>query len=540
LRWTHLPLLPQGAHHVRSALKCDHQSPQATRTRSGRLVARDSSNVDVYGRTRSEHVADGDSDSEGEEAVVKVYTVHSGQDPSSPWVNKMQEESSGSGFAIEHNGLKCILTNAHVVSDAAYVEVRQAGDARKIMATRIKVAHQCDLALLHVADEAFWQGIQPLVFGHMPSLQDEVSVVGYPEGGEGIAITQGVVSRIEVTEYAHSGAALLAVQIDAAINPGNSGGPVFDDNKNVIGVAFQNQATSQNIGYIIPVTIIQHFLDDVDPEDPSRCCGFCGLGIFWQELENPQLRSYLNLSADCTGVLIRGILPLAPAFELLRSGDIITSVDGHSIANDATFSVGYQERLSLQHLIHLKFPGEKVAVSLLRDGKELELLVPVKPLERLVPGTIYDDPQPYFIYGGLAFMPLSSTYLHEWGDDWRSHAPHELIELALAGLPTKSGERPVILCRSFPAERTAGYSVHVDRRIVAVNGQPVLNIYQMYDLVQKLHASRSHIVFELQYVGCNALIVAETSTAEAVTKEVLNTYRIPAAASSDLLERKQT
>jgi len=332
---------------------------------------------------------------------------------------------------------------------------------------------------------------------------------------------------------------LLAVQIDAAINPGNSGGPVFDEDKRVIGVAFQNQASSQNIGYIIPVPIIQHFLEDVNPEDPSRCCGFCGLGIFWQDLENPQLRSYLGLSVDCTGVFIRGILPLAPAFEQLRCGDIIKTIDGQPIANDATFSVGHQERLSLQHLIHLKFPGEKVDLSLLRDSNELELSVPVAPLERLVPETIYDDPQPYFIYGGLAFMPLSTPYLQEWGDDWRSHAPHELVELVLAGLPTKPDERPVILCRSFPAERTAGYSVHVDRRIATVNGQPVLNINQMYDLVQKLDASETHVVFELQYVGCNALIVVETSTAEAVTKEVLNTYRIPAAASSDLLQRMQ-
>jgi len=502
-------------------------------------VARGTTNVDFYGRTRSEHAAGDDSDSEGDEAVVKVYTVHSNQDPSSPWVNKMQEESSGSGFAIEHNGSKCILTNAHVVADAAYVEVRQAGEARKFMATRVKVAHECDLALLHVAEEAFWDGIQPLAFGNMPSLQDEVSVVGYPEGGEGIAITQGVVSRIEVTNYAHSSAALLAVQIDAAINPGNSGGPVFDEDKNVIGVAFQNQERSQNIGYIIPVPIIQHFLDDVNPEDPTRCCGFCGLGIFWQDLENPQLRSYLGLSVNCTGVLIRGMLSLAPSFALLRIGDIIETIDGHPIASDGTFSVGYQERLSLQHLVHLKFPGEKINLSLLRDGKELELSVPVKPLERLVPGTIYDDPQPYFIYGGLAFMPLSIPYLHEWGDDWLSQAPHELIELALSGLPKKPNERPVILCRCFPAGRTAGYSVHVDRRILTVNGQPVLNIYQMYDLVQKLHESETHVVFEVQYVGSNALIVADTSTAEAVTKEVLNTYRIPAAASTDLLQRKK-
>merc|ERR1719464_2203530 len=96
----------------------------------------------------------------------------------------------------------------------------------------------------------------------MPSLQDEVSVVGYPEGGEGVAITQGVVSRIGIQSYAHSGASLLAIQIDAAINPGNSGGPALDAKRQCVGVAFQSlkDGDTENIGYVIPAEVIEHFI----------------------------------------------------------------------------------------------------------------------------------------------------------------------------------------------------------------------------------------------------------------------------------------
>ena len=92
--------------------------------------------IDVYGRLSSDF---GDVTSE---PVVKVYTAYSSQHPAMPWTNKAQEEATGSGFSIRHDGAMCIVTNAHVVADATYVEVRKAGDARKYVARRLKVAHE--------------------------------------------------------------------------------------------------------------------------------------------------------------------------------------------------------------------------------------------------------------------------------------------------------------------------------------------------------------------------------------------------------------
>ena len=264
--------------------------PRGVRCRAPLAVAEDTpaglsdepQTVDIYGRVLACDTDPEDADCVPSEPVVKVYSVHSSQNPMMPWSNKAQEESTGSGFSIRHDGRLCVLTNAHVVADATYVEVRKAGDARKYVATRVKLSHECDLATLSVEDDRFWEGVEPLSFGSMPSLQDEVAVVGYPEGGEGVSITQGVVSRIEIQRYVHSGTSLLAIQIDAAINPGNSGGPAIDASGDVIGVAFQNQQESQNIGYVIPVPTIHHFLEDSKPGLPQECAGFCSLGIFWQ------------------------------------------------------------------------------------------------------------------------------------------------------------------------------------------------------------------------------------------------------------------
>jgi len=97
----------------------------------------------------------------------------------------------------------------------------------------------------------------------MPAILDDVLVFGFPEGGESISVTKGIISRIEVTRYTHSLLDMLALQIDAAINSGNSGGPIIKNGK-IVGVAMQSMKDAENIGYVIPTPIIDHFLKDLD------------------------------------------------------------------------------------------------------------------------------------------------------------------------------------------------------------------------------------------------------------------------------------
>ena len=156
------------------------------------------------------------------------------------------------------------------------VRVRRHGESKKHTARVLHIGHECDLALLTVDDRSFFDGIQPLIFGGVPQLQRSVICLGYPIGGDNISVSKGVVSRVDVTEYAHAGEYLLAVQIDAAINPGNSGGPALLDDK-VVGVAFESLDEGENVGYIIPVPVIQHFLQDVQVH--GKYTGFCVVGF---------------------------------------------------------------------------------------------------------------------------------------------------------------------------------------------------------------------------------------------------------------------
>jgi len=152
------------------------------------------------------------------DSVVKVFCVHTQPNYSLPWQRKRQFSSTSSGFMVKGpKGENWLLTNAHSVEYHSQVKIKKRGDDRKFIAKVLSIGEECDVALLSVEDDEFWEGTQPIFFGDLPALQDSVFVVGYPIGGDTISVTSGVVSRIEVTSYAHGASELLAVQIDAAI-----------------------------------------------------------------------------------------------------------------------------------------------------------------------------------------------------------------------------------------------------------------------------------------------------------------------------------
>ncbi|MCK5680859.1 trypsin-like peptidase domain-containing protein, partial [bacterium] len=155
-------------------------------------------------------------------SIVKVFTTATVYNFDVPWQTNGIENFTGSGCIISD---KRILTNAHVVSNAIFIEVQRHGNPKRFIATVIAISHEADLALLQVEEETFFNNTTPLKLGGLPYLLDEVLVYGFPEGGEGLSVTKGIISRIEITLYIHNYLPLLGLQIDAAINSGNSGGP---------------------------------------------------------------------------------------------------------------------------------------------------------------------------------------------------------------------------------------------------------------------------------------------------------------------------
>ena len=459
------------------------------------------------------------------EAIVKVYTVSNSPDYYNPWSMQGPRGSSGSGCIIENN---LILTNAHVVSNHTFLQVRKYGETKRHRAQVIAVSHLTDLALISVEDPEFFAGEPALSLGELPETQQEVLVYGFPMGGDMLSITKGVISRIEHQPYVHSSTAFLAGQIDAAINPGNSGGPVLVGDK-IVGVVMQGIPSSQNIGYMVPVPMIKHFFNDLDD---GYYDGYPSLGLSLQDMENKGLRDYYQMKEGQSGVLVNRIIPGSPADGQLNVGDVLLSVGQYPVGNDGTVEFRKNERTSLNYVIQQKQIGEDLNLMILRNGEKKDIKVSLSrslKKDRLVPMEQYETMPTYYIYGGFVFCPLSKNLLDIWGSKWYQSAPRELICAMMNNIPEREEEQVVILLKALAADVNQGYQNVSSWVVKSVNGEKVLNIK---DLVEKVETCRDpYIIFEDQW---NKEIIIDRKMAEAANQEILETYRIPSAYSEDL------
>ncbi|KAL5211421.1 hypothetical protein ABZP36_022268 [Zizania latifolia] len=461
------------------------------------------------------------------DAVVKVFCVHTEPNFSLPWQRKRQYSSSSSGFII---GGRRVLTNAHSVEHYTQVKLKKRGSDTKYLATVLAIGTECDIALLTVDDDEFWEGVSPVEFGSLPALQDAVTVVGYPIGGDTISVTSGVVSRIEILSYVHGSTELLGLQIDAAINSGNSGGPAFNDRGKCVGIAFQSlkHEDAENIGYVIPTPVIMHFIQDY--EKSGEYTGFPILGIEWQKMENPDLRKAMGMKPDQKGVRVRRVEPTAPESGCLQPSDIILSFDGIDIANDGTVPFRHGERIGFSYLVSQKYTGEKALIKILRNSKVHEFKIKLATHKRLVAAHVKGRPPSYYIVAGFVFAAVSVPYLRsEYGKDYEYDAPVKLLVKHIHAMAQSPDEQLVVVSQVLVADINIGYEEIVNTQVLAFNGQPVKNLKNLVTMVE--NCKDEFLKFDLEY---DQIVVLETKTAKAATQDILTTHCIPSAMSDDL------
>lgn len=459
---------------------------------------------------------------DAKEAVIKLFVVSHIVDTLKPW-NSYISRTTGSGFIVDGDQ---IMTNAHVVANATFIEVRKHGETTRYEAKVAHISHDSDLAIVKLKTKvpAFFK-TKSLTFGDLPQAHQEVTAYGYPVGGDSLSVTRGVVSRIERSVYVHKNRSLISVQVDAAINPGNSGGPVMSDGK-VIGVVMQSMNASENVGYMIPTQVVKHFL--VDLED-KRYDGFPTLGIAHQEIESPALREKYGVSKDQSGVLVSMVYPGSPAEDVLKKSDIITHIDGHKIANNGMVEFRHKETIAYEHFVDMHQLGDEIKIKVIRDAKPQELTVKLTKTQdtfELVTAPSFEKKPSYFIFGGFIFMPLTDDLITA---SRRRMGFDERILNLKSFWPTDKRKEAVILTRVLPANTNKGFHDISFVLVEKLDGKTFEDFDTFYKLVKTSKSDFIKLEDEFGYQ-----VVIDRKKALSSQDKILKLYNVPVGQSEDL------
>jgi S1-C subfamily serine protease len=453
------------------------------------------------------------------DGVVNIDASMQVPDYREPWNGGRPTGGSGTGFLIGKNRF---LTNAHVVSNATKLVIRSSNDPEPHPARIVFIAHDCDLAILEAVDGKHFEHLKPMQLGGIPKLNTEVIAVGYPIGGDRISVTRGVVSRIDFRQYSHSGVdSHLSIQVDAAINPGNSGGPVIQDGK-VVGVAFQGYSgnVAQNVGYMIPVPVIQRFLKDVED---GKYDHYVDLAISDFPIENPAQRKALGLGEDGIGVMVGSAEPAGSGGKVLKTGDVIVAMDGSPVFNNGLIKLD-DELVNMNEVVERKFAGDSIEIEFLRDGKKMKETVKLARFEPYVRlGNLYDERPRYLVYAGLVFQPLERNLMdaHSIQDPLVNY----LFDNFLGDKLYVEKPEPVILTQVLPDEVNTFLTPYAHGVVEEINGVKITRLADVKAALAKKNADEPFVVVKLMEV--NRPLVLRRDLAEDAHPRIMKTYNIP-------------
>lgn len=331
-------------------------------------------------------------------------------------VSSSDSGSIGSGVLLDKDGN--ILTNYHVVEYAdgndGYTITAKLGD-KSYEAKIIGKDASSDLAVIKI--DAGDDELTPIEVGSSDKLSvgDWVMSIGSPFGNEQ-SVSTGIVSAKsrDITMSGNDGSTSFycdMIQTDAAINPGNSGGALVNEKGELVGINSiieSSSSSSAGVGFAIPsdyaIDVANTIISGKEVEHP-RIGATVGT-------VTPQMSKKLGLGNGAYGAYVNDVTKDSPADKAgIKKGDVITKIDGEQV--DAATSLITSIR---NHKV-----GDKVMLTILRDGKEQEVEV-----ELASDATIKDDGDDKSENGsadGSENSPYSNLqkllkqYLEEQGED---------------------------------------------------------------------------------------------------------------------------
>jgi S1-C subfamily serine protease len=304
-----------------------------------------------------------------EQSVVEVLNMQMGR-------SGLELYASGTGFIFDKDGH--IITNAHVVSGADAVEVRFL-DGATVKTDIVGTDVYSDLTVLKIQTS---EVLKPVTLGNSSQLLvgETIYAVGAPFG-LGWSVTEGIVSQIGRSLPTTGGYVIPGeIQVDAAINPGNSGGPLLNGVGEVVGVneALESQSGQfAGVGFAIPSNLVKRVVPLLirTGHYDHPWLGVAGTDV------TSSIAQKLNLQ-EAHGFLVASVVSGSPSDKAgIRGGNTIVILEGNNVTIGGDVIIGIDGRAVnklgdlLYYIEYFKSPGDKVSLSIIRDGEMITVEV---------------------------------------------------------------------------------------------------------------------------------------------------------------------
>ena len=456
-------------------------------------------------------------------SVVRVNVTNQPWDFLRPWGKRPPYSRRAIGAVLP--GGKVMVT-AEMVANATFLEFESPEGGAKVPATIEVVDYEANLALLKTDDAAFLKAYEPLELAEA-HIGDNLAIWQLEATGA-LLVTPGTLTSIEASRYPISDSPLLVYRLTANLQFRDSSFtmPIARDGK-LAGILMRFDNNAKNVE-IIPTPVIQHFLKDAAD---GKYDGFPRAGMGFSSTRDPMFRRYLGLDAGISGgVYVTQVLKDSPAAKAgLQEGDTILKAAGEDVDQDGNYDDPEYGKLAISHHLSTKhFVGEKVGITIVRQGKKKELSVVLdhrSPEDYVSDPYIIDRAPKFFILGGLVLEELSRQYLKEFGTDWQKRAPDDLIYLDRfqSDIYPDGSKKIVILSRVLPSDATIGYEQLRSLVVTSVNGVPLNGLADLPAAIAKAENG----LHKVEFNGDPGTIWLDAAAAEALGPVLKQSYRIP-------------
>lgn len=452
-----------------------------------------------------------------EASVVTLETTAKEYDYRQPW-NKPTRAVRKHALVVEG---RTLVTTAQNLANHTLVRVQRGGRGRWYPAAVEWVDYHANLAVLTVADDVFWNGLEPVELSSDVPRLNSYEIVRWRDGN--LEMRRADFSKFTVGEGAMSFAPRIHLELNTEIGGLGWAEPVVAEGR-VVGLTVSKGG---NTCLVMPTPLVRRLLEERQAERPAR------LGFFdfvWQPSENPAILEHLGLEGEPRGAVVIEVPEGAGPEYALQRRDVILEVDGFAVDMQGDYEdpdFGYLMMEGLATRRH--FAGDRVPMTVWRGGKEVEIeyvLPEAKFSVDLLPMYNFDVEPEYLVAGGLVFQPLDQSYLRSWGEDWRRRAPFRLVYFSK---DAPEPERPalVIMSQVLPDPINVGYTDLRNLVVERVNGRTVR---RLADLEAALAEPKDGVHRFEFFEGDNVRrLLLDAEALPASTARVLERYGIPAA-----------